>query len=243
MKVLGYIRVSTEEQVKEGVSLLVQRSKIEAYCKLYDLDLIDIYADDGESGKNLRRPGIKTVLAMLNQGQADGVVITKLDRLSRSTGDWDYLIKNYFGEKAGYQLSSVGDSIDTRTAAGRLVLNVLMSVAQWEREAIAERTKDGMDHLGKQKRLRGEVPYGSDAVPRTTLTKDGKERSIHDLVPNEREQAVIAQMRRWRAEGLGCKRIAQRLTSMGVATKTGNTVWIHTVVARILNRPAARQAA
>src|SRR5208282_3101341 len=127
MRVIGYPRVSTEEQATSGQSLSAQRSKLEAYAKLYDLELVEIIEDAGESGKTLNRPGLQRALAMIRAGEADGLVICKLDRLTRSIGDWQELIDGFFGEKAGKHLFSVSDAIDTRSAAGRLVLNVLLS--------------------------------------------------------------------------------------------------------------------
>src|SRR5207253_2981191 len=118
-------------------------------------------------------------LAMLRSGQADGLFIPKLDRLTRNIGDWQRLIDEFFGEKAGKQLFSVSDSIDTRTAAGRLVLNVLMSVAAWEREVIAERTKDAMQHKIRNAQRCSRTKYGFD------ITNNGK-----SLVPNDAEQAT-----------------------------------------------------
>ena len=129
MRAVGYIRVSSDEQATEGVSLDAQRAKVQGYAALYDLDLVAIEVDAGASAKTLDRPALARALGMLDRGEADGLVIAKLDRLSRSVGDWDQLIARYFGERAGKKLWSVADSIDTRTAAGRLVLNVLMSVA------------------------------------------------------------------------------------------------------------------
>src|SRR5579871_930657 len=110
MKVVGLTRVSTEEQAREGVSLAAQRSKIEAYCKLYDLELVELIEDAGQSAKSLKRPGLQKALAMLRKGEAQGLVICKLDRLSRNVADWNTLIDQYFGEKAGKQLFSVADS-------------------------------------------------------------------------------------------------------------------------------------
>ncbi len=122
MKAVGYIRVSTEDQAMTGVSLPAQRAKLEAYASLYGLELVRIEVDDGVSAKTLERPALRRALATVDRGEADGLLIAKLDRLSRSVADWDRLIDGYFGERAGKQLWSVADSIDTRTAAGRLVL-------------------------------------------------------------------------------------------------------------------------
>ena len=95
MKVIGYIRVSTEEQASDGVSLASQREKIEGYAKLYDLELIGIIEDAGQSGKTLDRPGLQEALAMVRKGKVGGLVIAKLDRLSRSVVDWNTLIDGF----------------------------------------------------------------------------------------------------------------------------------------------------
>lgn len=141
MKVVAYVRVTTDEQAANGQSLETQLAKVKAYADLYDLEIVEII-DASESAKNLKRPGLQRGLEMLCKGQADGLLISKLDRLTRSVADWQTLIDGFFGERAGKQLFSVAHSIDTRTAAGRLVLNVLLSVAQWERETIGERTSE-----------------------------------------------------------------------------------------------------
>lgn len=157
MKVILYARVSTEDQARDGVSLEAQSAKMSAYASLYDLEVVETITDAGESAKSLNRPGLQKALAMLRSGQADGLVIAKLDRLTRSVADWQELIDGYFGERAGKQLFSVGDSIDTRTAAGRMVLNILLSVAQWEREAICERTRDALRHKIKRRERCGGI--------------------------------------------------------------------------------------
>jgi site-specific DNA recombinase len=87
MNVVGYVRVSTEEQSKEGVSVDSQIAKIKAYCLLYELTLVDVVVDAGISAKTLKRPGLTPVLAMLKAKKVDGVVVTKLDRLSRAVKD------------------------------------------------------------------------------------------------------------------------------------------------------------
>jgi site-specific DNA recombinase len=227
MRVIGYVRVSTEEQATDGVSLAAQREKLQGYAKLYDLELVAVIEDAGQSGKTLNRPGLQQALATIHQGKADGLLIAKLDRLSRSVVDWNLLIDGYFGEKAGKQLFSVADSIDTRTAAGRLVLNVLMSVAQWERETIGERTRDALQHKIRKGERCGKIRFGY------RLAEDGT-----TLVPVPDEQEAIDIIRQLKAAGESLRSIAAELPRRGILTKEGNLQWKHTAVARILERAA-----
>jgi DNA invertase Pin-like site-specific DNA recombinase len=225
MKVVGYIRVSTQEQADGGVSLAAQEGKVRAFAALHDLEMVELISDAGESAKSLKRPGLQKALAKLKRGEATGMVIAKLDRLSRSVGDWNDLIDIYFGERAGKSLMSVSDSIDTRTAAGRLVLNVLMSVAQWEREAIGERTRDAMAHKKTKGERVGQIPFGFKTVDGVTLTEE----------PTEQEAiATVAQLR---ASGLSCRAIASEMNARGIETK-GSCRWHETTVRRILARSA-----
>lgn len=161
---------------------------------------------------------------MLDAGEADGLLVAKLDRLTRSVVDLGRLIVNYFDERAGMQLFSVADSIDTQKAAGRLVLNVLMSVAQWERETIVERTRDALGHKKSKGERVGQVPFGR------RLAEDGK-----TLLHVPEEIALVAEMRRLYAEqGWTYQRIADHLTGRGVVTKNGRPTWAANTVRRIL---------
>lgn len=226
MRVIGYIRVSTEEQATSGQSLDAQRAKLTAYASLYELELVDIIVDAGASAKTLNRKGLQAALASLRRGEADGLLIAKLDRLSRSVKDWNTLIDGFFGEKAGKQLFSVADCIDTRTAAGRLVLNVLMSVAQWERETIGERTRDTLRFKISKGERCGKVRFGY------TLGDDGK-----TLVPSATEQEAIVLMQRLRSEGESYRKIAAELNTRTISTKEGGQ-WQPMTVRNILARAA-----
>jgi site-specific DNA recombinase len=223
-RVIGYVRVSTDEQSREGVSLDVQTEKVRLYAQLHDLDLVDVIVDGGISAKTLDRPGLSRILAMLDAGDVGGVVIAKLDRLTRSVVDLGTLLDRYFGERAGKQLFSVGDSIDTRTAAGRLVLNVLMSVSQWERETIVERTRAAVDHKRSKGERIGNVPYGF------TLGPDGKQ-----LVPELGEAMTVFLIEFLRYHGWPLRKIAAWLNARTFPTKSGRP-WsastIHTLTRR-----------
>jgi DNA invertase Pin-like site-specific DNA recombinase len=166
-KTIAYLRVSTDKQADRGVSLDAQRAKVHAYAELYDLDLAEVIVDAGESAKSLDRPGLKRALAMLKAEEAEALLVVKLDRLTRSVVDLGTLVERYFAPgKAA--LLSVGEQIDTRSAAGRLVLNVLASVSQWEREAIGERTATAMQYKAKQGEYTGgQAPYGRRVGART----------------------------------------------------------------------------
>jgi site-specific DNA recombinase len=221
MRVILYVRASTEEQT---ITLESQREKLIAFASLHDLDVAAVIVES-ESAKSLQREGLQQALAMLRGGEADGLAVLKLDRLTRSVADWQSLIDGYFGERAGRQLFSVQDSIDTRTAGGRLVLNVLLSVAAWERETIAERTRDALQHKISRRERVGKVRFGFD------LADDQK-----TLLPNETEQAAISLMHTLRAAGQTFRAIAAELTCRGVSTKEGRGGWTHSAVAGILAR-------
>jgi DNA invertase Pin-like site-specific DNA recombinase len=210
LRTIAYVRVSTDKQADKGVSLDAQRAKVAAYAELYDLDVIEVIVDAGVSAKTLDRPGLTRALDMLRKGAADALLVTKLDRLTRSVRDLGDLVTRYFASgKAA--LLSVGEQIDTRSAAGRLVLNVLASVSQWEREAIGERTATAMRFKAEQGEYTGGVaPYGF------RLDDDG----VH-LVAVEAEQAVLVAARELRTAGLSLRAVARELDRRGLRSRVG----------------------
>lgn len=220
-RTVAYIRVSTAKQADHGVSLDAQRAKVNAYASLYDLHLVDVVVDAGASAKTLNRDGLDRALAMLDNGEAEALLVVKLDRLTRSVRDLDTLIQQYFASNNGPALLSVGENIDTRSAAGRLVLNVLASVSQWEREATGERTRTAMAQMKAEGKRVGAVPYGFD------LAEDGAM-----LVENEAEQAVVALAKEYRAKGYSLRSIAAELAAHGFRSRTGR-VFAATQISRL----------
>jgi DNA invertase Pin-like site-specific DNA recombinase len=207
-RTIAYLRVSTDKQADRGVSLDAQRAKVAAYAELYDLDIVDLVVDAGVSAKTLDRPGLQRALGILRAGKADALLVVKLDRLTRSVRDLGELVAGPFapGHAA---LLSVSEQIDTRSAAGRLVLNVLASVSQWEREAIGERTSAAMQHMAAEGEYTGgENPYG------WRVTEGGK----LEEVPSE--QRVISEARRLRGSGLSLRAVARELDAMGFRSRT-----------------------
>jgi DNA invertase Pin-like site-specific DNA recombinase len=224
-KTVAYIRVSSADQADNGHSLGVQREKVELYAKLHGLELVAVIEDAGVSAKTLDRPGLQRALTMLDQGEAGALLVCKLDRLTRSVSDLGKLIETHFGEKGKAALMSVADSIDTRSAAGRLVLNVLASVSQWEREVIVERTVETMQALKTSGKVYSRPVMGYDAIG-------------DKLVENASEKALIDRMVEMRKAGLSFGKIADRLNADKVPTKRGGT-WASMTVKKILDRVTA----
>ncbi len=222
--VIGYVRVSTEEQAESGLGLEVQERKIRAYCALHDLNLVDWSRDGGESAKDLKRPGIQRALELLKRKVVSGLVVYKLDRLTRDVEDGGSLIKDTFGRK-GATLYSVTDHIDTRSASGRFLLLVQLAVSQLERELIGERTSDALqEKIAKGERC-GSIRFGYDLGP------DGK-----TLVPNLTEQAAIDILREVREErGLTWRQVAAYADQIGIRTNQGRP-WQAASIQRILER-------
>ena len=217
MKAIGYVRVSTEEQAKSGLGLEAQIAKIKAYAELFDIELTEIIMDEGVSGKTLERDGLQKAIKMLKERKAEGMVIAKLDRLTRNVADLGTLVSTVF-DKA--ELYSVSEQINTKNAAGRLVLNVLVSVAQWERETICERTKDALQaKKARGEKTGGNVPFGFNVI-------NGK------LVKNEEEQAIISEIKSLKNKGLSLRKIAGILNEKGIVTKNGKA-WTATQIQRI----------
>ncbi len=207
-RAIGYIRVSTRDQADRGHSLEAQRAKIEAYAVLHDLELSEVIVDDGQSAKSLDRPGMAKLLALIRRRQTDCVVIAKLDRITRSVRDLGDLVEIF--QRSGVEFASVADNIDTSTAAGRLVLNVMASVAQWEREAIGERTAEAMAHMRSNgRRISRHAPYGF------CHTDDG------GLIEDADEQRAIRTMIELRGQGRPYAKIGEELERRGHRSRTG----------------------
>lgn len=142
MRVITYERVSSTEQAEEGYSIEFQEEKLKAYCNFRDWVIVKNLRDPGYTGANLNRPGIKEVIKMVSEGEADLVLVYKLDRLSRSQKDTICLLEDVFLPN-NCNFISINESFDTSTPFGRAVIGILSVFAQLERENIKERTVDG----------------------------------------------------------------------------------------------------
>jgi DNA invertase Pin-like site-specific DNA recombinase len=230
MKVIGYARLSPRPE--EGFGIDVQINKMKAYCDLYDLDLVLIKAEPGlVSGKSLNRPALQEALELLRKGVAQGVLVAKLDRLSRNVVDMGHLITTYF--ERDYSLFCVAEQVNTKTAAGRMVLNILTVIAQWERETISERTSEAMQYLISQGVQVGRPGFGYEY----TDDLDEQGRKVVQVIPEEME--TLERMVYLRKLGHTFKEVAMILEGEGRNTKRGGR-WYAGTVQKVLSRSGVR---
>ncbi len=220
----GYVRVSTDGQVTDGVSLDAQRARISAWCVANGYSLAEVFTDAGLSGgRSDNRPGLQSALDAVCK--ARGVlVVYSLSRLARSTKDTIFIGERL--DKSSADLVSLSERIDTTTAAGKMMFRMLAVLAEFERDQISERTTTAMKFKAARGERVGKVPFGFD------LDSDGV-----TLVKNSMEQEVIQIIRELREKNRSLRDIATELNQRQVPTKEGKP-WTHSTIQRIVNRPA-----
>ncbi|PWW37334.1 MULTISPECIES: recombinase family protein [Paenibacillus] len=216
MRVAGYIRVSTEEQAKEGYSLDAQREKLSNFCRSQDgWDLIDIYPEEGKSAKDLNRPELQRLLQDAEQKKFDVILVYRLDRLTRSVSDLYDLLKTF--EKNNIMFRSSTEIYDTTTAMGKLFITIVAAMAQWERENLSERVRFGMEELVRKGNWHGgPVPYGYN----------WEDKEMHSITD---EFKVLKKLREIYMSGEGLGSTAKKLNALGYLRRGSNwsaqTVW------------------
>lgn len=204
MKAIGYIRVSTQMQVADGVSMEAQTAKIKAWCDINDYQLVAIYEDAGISGKALKgRDGLSEALAATQEGYA--LITYSMSRLSRSVRDMLDIGDKL--NKKGADLVSLTEKIDTTTAAGKMVFNMLAVMNQFERDQCSERTKAAMQHMKAQGKRIGSIPHGYQ------LTKNNM------LIPEKDGQEMLRLVSELKKNGLSLRKISAKLAAKGVFNK------------------------
>ena len=205
--VIGYVRVSTDQQVDSGAGLASQKAAILAECERNGWHLAELIEDGGVSGKTLNRPGLQKALEMLNKGEADVLMAAKLDRLSRSVKDVCQV--GDMAQHYGWNLSLLDARLDTTTPHGRAQLSMMATFAQLERELIAQRTREGLAEKKAQGVILGAKP----------------------MIEKDTEELILS----LRAEGRGMIAIAKELTARNVPTAKGGS-WQGCTIQRVLRR-------
>ena len=224
MKAIGYVRVSTDGQVQDGVSMEAQEAKIRAWADLNGAESVTIYRDAGISGKRAEnRPGLQEALSATGKG--DALIVYSLSRVARSTEDTLAIARAL--DKRGADLVSLSEKIDTTNAAGKMMFRMLAVLSEFERDQVSDRTRFALAHKrSKGEKTGGDVPYGFQAV-------DGR------LIPDPAEQKALALIRRLHKSGHSLRSIATALEKRGYKTKTGRTHWHPQSVKQIIERAAA----
>lgn len=207
-RAIGYCRVSTSHQL-DGVSMDAQRAKIQAWCELNEVELAEIYSDNGMSGCRAdNRPGLQGALdAACDTGGV--LVFYSLSRLARNTKE--VLIISERLERAGADLVSLSENIDTSSATGKMVFRLLAVLAEFERDLVSDRTKAALAHKREQGKRIGNIPFGYE------LAADGE-----TLVENERERKTLNSIRRLRDKGFSLAGVAEELNRKGIRNRRGN---------------------
>jgi site-specific DNA recombinase len=221
-RAVGYVRVSTETQAVDGISLEAQRARIEAWCIANGYELVGLHMDAGISGKRAdNRPGLQAALIEVSRTRGSALVVYSLSRLARSVKDTLEIAGRL--DRIGADLVSLSEKIDTTSAAGRMVFRMLAVLAEFERDLCGERTKAALSLKKQRGECVGEVPLGW-------------RRQGDRLVDDEAGQRVVALIRHLRAQGMTLRAIAAELERVGALRAKGGTRWDPKTVLRILAR-------
>jgi DNA invertase Pin-like site-specific DNA recombinase len=207
-RVIGYVRVSTNDQADSGAGLEAQRNAITAEVARRGWELVEIIEDAGVSAKNLDRPGIKRALEMLSTGGADLLLAAKLDRLSRSVRDFTEIIHQ--SSFYGWKLVVLDCNVDTSTPAGEAMTKVMVTFAELERQMIGVRTREAL------------------AVKKSQGIVGGRRANL--------PATVIDQAQQYRAQGMSYAKIADLFNAQGIPTAQGGKAWHPATIQKALDR-------
>jgi len=225
MRAIGYTRVSTGGQAADGVSLEAQEAKIAAWCALNDAELVITYCDAGVSGSTVAaRPEFQAAFDRACAERAV-LVVYSLSRLARNTEEGLSLIRRL--TKSGAELVSLTEKIDTTSAAGKMMVTMLLGFAQMERDLASERTTLALAHKKAKGERVGTVPYGY------RLADDGV-----NLETDADEQAMVAAAGVLHATGLSLRKIGARLAERGMLPRCGGRWALAQVACLLATRPA-----
>lgn len=221
VRVAVYTRVSTEDQAREGFSLDAQRERLTAYCESQGWEVADFYTEDGHSGRDTRRPAYQRMIE--EKDKWDTILVMKMDRIHRNSKNFMMMMENL--EKWGKKFTSMNESLDTSTAVGRFVVDIIQRIAQLESEQIGERTYMGMAQKAESGAglLGFYPPFGYNF-------KNG------ELVKSEEEIVVVRGIFQRYLYGEKMWDIARLLNDGGTTTRRGNR-WSIWSISRVLHNP------
>lgn len=231
-KVYGYTRVSSLGQALDGDSLSAQEEKIKAYCTLKNLDLLQVFREEGVSGgiELSERPQFKILQANLEGKKGTGIVITKLDRLSRSSKDFINFMADI---KDKYDFYCISNDIDTSSPQGKFTMVLLSAIAELEKDMTSERVKE-IIALKKSKGERtGTIPFGKNLVVGTKLLEDDEDEQRTIMIAKDLRKQI--RTKNGKSKPMTYKEICEQLIKDGRKNKDGQVSWYPTQIRRMLN--------
>jgi len=238
-KVYGYCRVSTTDQAKEGDSLDTQAMNIENYCKMKNLELISIHKEEGISGSidPYQRPQLKFILSSLEikKDGVSGFVVTKIDRLSRSTAHFINLMSDLRAKDIDFYC--IVPDMDSTSTYGKFTMNLLSIVANLELDMIRDRTKEVMQAKKNKNELVGSVPFGKRLIPNSNILEpDPEEQKTMEIIKNLRKTTFEVKTKAGvKMKHMTYKNICKELVTQNRFNKNGEAKWFPTQIRKILN--------
>lgn len=218
-----YVRVSTEMQSTEGYSIDGQINQIKEYCDFHHFEVKDIYADRGISGKSMNRPELQRMLKDAKEGNIDCVMVYKTNRLARNTSDLLKIVEDL--HKQNVEFFSLSERMEVNTSSGKLMLQILASFSEFERNNIVENVFMGQTRRAQEGYYQGNLPLGYDKIP------DSK----HELMINQHEANIVKYIFECYAKGHGYRKIANALNHKGYVTKKGKPFSISSITYILAN--------
>ncbi len=220
-RVAIYTRVSTDDQAEEGYSLDAQMERLEAYCEAQGWEVTERYVDEGFTGRSTRRPAYQRM--MQERERWDSILVMKMDRIHRNSKNFMIMMENL--EKWDKKFTSMQEELDTSSAMGRFVVDIIQRIAQLESEQIGERTYSGMAQKAETGGMLGFFP------PFGYRVKD------NDLVIVEEEAMVVRELFSRYCCGESMAALAESLNKRGMKTRRDRQ-WTLYSVRHILHNPA-----
>jgi site-specific DNA recombinase len=217
-----YCRVSTEEQATEGYSISAQLQTLRQYAHLYGWSIAEEYVDEGISGKDIKgRPAMQRMISDVEKEKFQAVLVWKISRLSRNMLDTLVLLDKF--EEYDVKFISYSENFDTSSPIGKLVVQLMASIAEMERNTLSENVKLGMTQRAKEGSWNGGVVFGYDSIEK-------------ELIVNPKEAEIVELIFNLYADGKGLKAIANHLNKAGYRTKRSRHFSINGI-ATILDNP------
>lgn len=217
-----YARVSTEIQTN-GYSIQSQLNQLKEYCQFQGYEVVDEYTDRGISGKTTQRPELQRILKDANDGKLDCIMVYKTNRLARNTSDLLTIVEELY--KINVEFFSLTEKIEIASSTGKLMLQILASFSEFERNTIVENVYNGQRQRAIEGYYQGNLPLGYDKVP------DSKK----ELMINQHEANIVKYIFESYAKGHGYRKIANALNHKGYVTKKGKPFSISSITYIISN--------